>query len=293
MVDNKGESTRRRPRAAKDGNSNAVEREGAETAGARIAKWLGGLVSLLLIVGVVYWVYQLGRRDANDVPVIQALGGVAREQPAEPGGEQASHQGLQVNEVLAGNETAALGEQTTLAPPPQRVVEQDNPVELEAVTTPDAEPAATGDTPIVFDRPEGLIGDPTMTRPERRVPVQGLSPNADLLSNAIADAIAEEAGGGPAPVGNTAPVTSIAAGTVLIQFDVYDDEASAIRDWDVFVESHRDLIGSLTRYIERREAGGRVFYRLRAMGFDDMAHAENLCKALVLRDVPCITARAR
>ncbi len=271
-------------------------------------QWLGGFVSLLLVVGVVYWVFQLGRRDATEVPVIQAMAGEARELPENSGGPVVDNQGLQVNEVLGSDATAPVEPETTLAPPPQRVVPEDvtplpettptPPILVPTVTPPaPTQEAAAAPAPL----PPSIQGaDPDMARPVRRVPAAALSDNADLLSDAIASAILEatsETAPTPAPEATpqattTAPAASY-AGEKMIQLGAYDDEESANRDYDLLLEDNQDLMGNLVRFVERREAGGRVFYRLRARGFTSMEEAADMCSALLARSVQCIAVTAR
>ena len=62
----------------------------------------GAAVFVALMAGMGLWSYNLGTRDAGEVPVIKAIDGPARIQPEDPGGLQAAHQGLEVNRVLAG-----------------------------------------------------------------------------------------------------------------------------------------------------------------------------------------------
>ncbi len=47
------------------------------------------------------------------------------------------------------------------------------------------------------------------------------------------------------------------------------------------------------RLIQRAESGGRTFYRLRAMGFDDLADARRFCSALVAEEAACIPVVVR
>ncbi len=286
----------------------------------QIAKWSGGIVSLILIFGVVYWVFELGKRDANDVPVIQAMGGVARERPEDPQGTQANNQGLDVNAVLASDETAPVGAQTQLAPPPQRATVEDVPVSdqppetaTEVIPLLQAEPVVVEtQAPVetLVTEPEAPIenAEPViesdMTRPVRRVEQPGLSSSSEQLSDAIAAAIAQEASNNAPNNATTTPVepiapqpgeavTQVPVGTQMIQLGVFDDEQSAIRNWDFLLSNQPDLLSGLNRYIERREAGGRVFYRLRAIGFADPAAASDLCAVLMGRDVQCIPVTAR
>lgn len=62
----------------------------------------GALVFLGVIAVMGVWAWRLGTRDASEVPIIRAMDGPSRLQPADPGGLQAAHQGLEVNTVLGG-----------------------------------------------------------------------------------------------------------------------------------------------------------------------------------------------
>jgi len=266
-------------------------------------QWVGGFVSLALVTAVVYWVFELGRRDATEVPVIQAMAGEARELPLNSGGPEVDNQGLQVNEVLGSDATAPVEPETTLAPPPQRVVAEDVTPPAETTPTPltlvplEAVPEAVPEILTVQPStlPPSIPGaDPNMARPARRVQTAALSENADILSDAIASAILEATTGVaseavPAP---TPPAPSY-AGEKMIQLGAYDDEESANRDYDLLLEDNQDLMGRLVRFVERREAGGRVFYRLRARGFTNMEEAADMCTALLARSVQCIAVTAR
>ncbi len=293
-------------------HADAVSAADAPALTSKLTQWVAGLVSLTLLIGAIYWVFELGRRDANEVPVIQAMGGVARALPADSGGPEVANQGLQVNQVLASNTTAPIEPETRLAPPPQRVVAEDitpmpavppsaGPAILTPVTPPETQPTATPPAPETpaFTLPESRPGaDPNMTRPLRRVPGANVLPDsADLLSNAIADAIREattEASAAPAPAPVAAPQPAPAyIGETMIQLGAYDDEESANRDYDALLIDNQDLMGRLVRFVERREAGGRVFYRLRARGFTSMEEATAMCKALLARSVQCIAVTAR
>ncbi len=280
--------------------------------GSGYMQWVGALISLALVMAVIYWIFELGRRDATEVPVIQAMAGEARELPANSGGPEVDNQGLQVNEVLGNDATAPVEPETTLAPPPQRVVTEDvtPPAETTAVppilvpleATTNETPGVPVETAQPSTLPPSIPGaDPNMARPERRVQAAALSENADLLSDAIASAILEATtGAAPAPATNTpevsqspAPPAASFAGEKMIQLGAYDDEESANRDYDILLEDNQDLMGHLVRFVERREAGGRVFYRLRARGFTSMDEAADMCTALLARSVQCIAVTAR
>ena len=67
-----------------------------------VRRLAGAAVFLALVAGLGLWSYRLGTRDAAEVPVIRAMEGPARVEPDDPGGIRAAHQGLEVNDVLAG-----------------------------------------------------------------------------------------------------------------------------------------------------------------------------------------------
>ncbi|WP_027237302.1 SPOR domain-containing protein [Leisingera caerulea] len=103
---------------------------------------LGAAASVALVAGVGFWGYKLVMRDVSGVPVVRAAEGPMREQPANPGGSQADHQGLAVNAVAASGSAEAPADRLTLAPPAIRLTEDDKPLpQLAAETAPAELPA--------------------------------------------------------------------------------------------------------------------------------------------------------
>ena len=76
--------------------------DGFGTRIARLLNYLGAVVSVMLMIGLLVWSYNLVTRDVSTVPVIRALAGESRVTPENPGGKATSHAGLAVNEVPAG-----------------------------------------------------------------------------------------------------------------------------------------------------------------------------------------------
>lgn len=94
----------------------------------RTLSLLGAAASVALVAGVGFWGYKLVMRDVSGVPVVRAAEGPMREQPANPGGSQADHQGLAVNAVAASGSAEAPADRLTLAPPAIRLTEDDKPL---------------------------------------------------------------------------------------------------------------------------------------------------------------------
>jgi hypothetical protein len=279
----------------------------------------GAIVFLGLIVGMSFWAYRLGTRDAAEVPIIRAMEGPARVQPDDPGGLQAAHQGLEVNSVLAGMppETGSAA-RVTLAPPPMTLAEEDGPQGELVIDAPTHFDAAEvlGDEdlrlPVQEDgpevagfvpegAPEPLVAEPETIEPAAPV-VTDLRPRgrpANLArATAPVQAAAAQAPAQAAPVAASTPapqvaaapreVTGLRSGTRLIQLGAFDSEVLTRQVWDQLARQHADLLGGKSLFVERATANARVFYRLRVAGFDNTDQTLSMCEALRARGVDCI-----
>lgn len=115
---------------------------------ARLTHYLGALVSVGLMVGLVTWGWQLVSRDVSGIPVIRAIEGAARTAPDDPGGELSNYTGLAVNNVAAGQASSAI-QQVAIAPPPVGLSEDDLAMGEFGATA--REPSSPSDIPLTFD----------------------------------------------------------------------------------------------------------------------------------------------
>ena len=265
-------------------------------------RWIGAVVSVSLVIGVIYWGFLLGQRDATEVPVIRAMEGNARIVPDDPQGTQANNQGLAVNEVLAETTPSAVNTSTTLAPSAQTVTDEDET--MSALGSVPEQPASNAE-PIVVDAstlmveinpavtaPTALDG---MTMPIRR-PDNFLQkdPISDAIEGLLQELIPEE--------GDTSFETPdlprpepkygnpwLDPGAALIQLGAYNSLEDAGDIWIDYQNEHGDLLSNTQRYIEPIETGGRLLYRLRAAGFDGLDQTRAICAALDARGVDCIS----
>ena len=265
-------------------------------------RWIGAVASVSLVIGIIYWGFLLGQRDATDVPVIRAMEGNARIVPADPQGTQADNQGLAVNEVLAETTPTAVDTNTTLAPASQTVTAED---ETMSALVPVAAAPIQNATPIVVDAAtlmveinpvvEPSVAPDGMTMPVRR-PDNFLQadPISDAIEGLLQELIPEEGDTSsetpelprPAPkFGN--PLLD--PGAALIQLGAYNSLEDAGDVWGEYQSEHGDLLANTQRYIEPIESGGRLLYRLRAAGFDGLDQTRALCAALDARGVDCIS----
>jgi len=86
--------------------------------GGQVINWVGAASSLALVIGLTVWGWQTIQRDVSGIPVIKAILEPMRIRPDAPGGSQANHQGLSVNEVQSEGRAGDPVDQLVLAPPP-------------------------------------------------------------------------------------------------------------------------------------------------------------------------------
>lgn len=280
----------------------------------RAVNMAGAAVSLLLLVGLGWWGYRLAVRDMSGVPVIRALEGPARIAPEDPGGELAEHTGFSVNEVAADGIAAPAAEQLHLAPAPVGLSEEDVTMgRLEGATArpgvphgrvdpvdPDALRGKTPREPLPDEAPEPLLAGPgdiagidaavamaIQSIPEsvpgvKRSPRPPVKPGAMLIPT-LADL----------PKFRDVDAASLAAGTRLVQLGAFDTEAGARDEWNRIALEYGPLMNGKGRVIQQAESGGKIFYRLRAEGFADLADARRFCAAIVRPDMRCIPVQVR
>lgn len=110
---------------------------------AKITQWAGSVCSVFVLLGAVYWAYELAVRDARGIPVVRAAEGPLRIAPTTPGGEISANQGLAVNAIAAKGGSETLPDVVTLAPAPLQLAQED----VATTTSAEAPPALETATP--------------------------------------------------------------------------------------------------------------------------------------------------
>ncbi len=311
-----------------------------------LANYAGAAVSLALVAGLAVWGYQLAVRDVSGIPVVRALEGPMRVQPVDPGGSAAAHQGLAVNAVQASGEASGPSDRVALAPAPDALEAEDQPVNSAAAVqetpqTPVLEPIDVAMETTVSATPTAAIDvaalpvDPVAAA---LAIAEQISQNIQPLSETGAEvtrisapspSVAPLVAGpkiipasvpgvrqsprpvtrpanlptvAPQPASLTAPVATttaevtadaIPAGTRLVQLGAFDSEDVARTEWGKLSDRFEDYIPGKTRVIQKAKSGGKTFYRLRAMGFKDLADARRFCSALMAGKAACIPVVTR
>ena len=186
-----------------DGQADLMEQP--ESLGARFGRlthYLGAVISVMLLIGLVVWGYKLVARDVSGVPVIRATIGESRTAPEEPGGELAQNGGLTVNEIAAGVAMPPNAE-IAIAPAPTGLAEDDMAMGQLADTAA-LNAAADAIAPISAQDPVVAMTDAETAA--------GIVPAADLAEMGIVSADDLTATTSEEPLAATeAPVTAIAA----------------------------------------------------------------------------------
>ena len=299
--------------------------------------WLGALVSVALISGLVYWGYQLMVRDVSGVPVVRALEGPMRVAPADPGGTSVDYQGLAVNNIAAVGEAEAPADRLVLAPKPTVLTPEDQtagvlqalqvqesvvaPVETDVVAAPEvvadvqsltnsaeeeelpaadqatliaaALQEASSEITVPAIKPQGgpdtiaatIAGVSRSLRPTLR---PALPEGVQLASLQVAPEVLS----GISDVSTVDPDT-IPVGTRLAQLGAFESVEIAESQWLKISARFEEFMVDKSRVIQKAQSGGKVFYRLRAHGFDDLSDARRFCSALLAEQANCIPVVTR
>ncbi len=91
----------------------------------------------------------------------------------------------------------------------------------------------------------------------------------------------------------TVDAANIPAGTRLVQLGAFASPEIANAEWDKLQRKFDTYLSGKSQVIQKASSGGRVFYRLRAMGFDTVSDARRLCSALKAENADCIPVTTR
>ena len=92
----------------------------------------------------------------------------------------------------------------------------------------------------------------------------------------------------PAKVDGQIDPATIATGTRLVQLGAYASPEIALIEWANMDTQFGDYMVGKEPVVQQAQSGGRSFYRLRAMGFSDLADARRFCSVLVTEGANCI-----
>ncbi len=314
--------------AGYDGDSGqAYVTERAPNALTTLTNVAGAAVSLALVIGIGVWGYKLLVRDVTGIPVVLAASGEMRVRPENPGGELAKHQGLSVNVVAAEGAAGKPADELRLAPQPVDLMPEDHVLQATVEAPPPLDLTRDGQVPdVAAALNSGNVDDLVAQLTQGVTPLSDLSADANAVVASLSQSVVDEVQAAeervvaaldapgvrqslrpkrrpavravvtPAAVSNTTAevdAASLPVGTRLAQLGAFDSAEVAREQWDQLSGRFSEYMGDKQRIVQKATSGGRVFYRLRVMGFADIGEARRFCSALVAQNADCIPVVTR
>ena len=266
-------------------------------------------------------------RDVTGIPVVLAASGEMRVRPENPGGELAKHQGLSVNVVAAEGAAGKPADELRLAPQPVDLMPEDHVLQATVEAPPPLDLTRDGQVPdVAAALNSGNVDDLVAQLTQGVTPLSDLSADANAVVASLSQSVVDEVQAAeervvaaldapgvrqslrpkrrpavravvtPAAVSNTTSevdAASLPVGTRLAQLGAFDSAEVAREQWDQLSGRFSEYMGDKQRIVQKATSGGRVFYRLRVMGFADIGEARRFCSALVAQNADCIPVVTR
>ena len=277
--------------------------------------WIGAVLSLSLLAGAIGWSYKLVVRDINQIPIVRAQLGPLRVAPDNPGGLTAANQGLSVTQ-LAVNEKPLLSDEINLAPAAEILNEETSASLLREVDklnqideTYEIKEINAENT-ISLDGSSGAMKGETASKTESLVAQVALSQKKVEIENAVSLALSITSEFDPSLTSlrpktrprsvqqnrelivSKEPMSKLPIGSAIVQLGAFDSKSLAESEWRRFEKLLGSILAPKQMIIQKAESGGKIFYRLRASGFNDISDARQFCTAISDK-VACIPVVTR
>ena len=143
--------------------------------------------------------------------------------------------------------------------------------------------------------PGALAASPRPAPRPRRTASAAAAPAAAAAPEvaAAATAPAEAPAAAVAAAEPAVKSASVASGAALVQIGAFDSDAIAGAEWDRVSGRYSSLFAGKSPVVQKHEAGGRTFWRLRVAGFAGRDDARKFCAALIEAGGDCIPAVAK
>ena len=281
--------------------------------------WTGAALSLSLMASAIGWSYQLIVRDINQIPIVRAQLGPLRVAPDNPGGLTAANQGLSVTQ-LAVNETPLLSNEIHLAPAAEILNAENLALQIteEVKSNTDDETFEIKEVnaennlnlTVLSNRTEADSG----SNKEAVLSKVAFSQKKMEIENAVSLALSITNDPAALPtslrpkirpmsfrrndkttgdqIATNEPNSELPMGSAVVQLGAFESENLAKSEWQHFEKLLGSILISKKMVVQKAESGGKIFYRLRASGFDDISDARQFCTAISDK-VACIPVVTR
>jgi len=281
--------------------------------------WTGAALSLSLLAGAIGWSYQLIVRDISQIPIVRAQLGPMRVAPDNPGGLTAANQGLSVTQ-LAVNQKPLLSNEIHLAPAAEilnaenlalqitedvksntdderfeiKEVNAENVLNLTLLSNETEAGSGAKEeavlSKVAFSQKKieienavslalSITSDPATSLTSLRPKIRPMSFRQN--STTTKDQM----------VANY-PNFKLPTGSAVVQLGAFDSKDLANSEWQRVEKLLGSILISKKMVVQKAESGGKIFYRLRASGFNDISDARQFCTAISDK-VACIPVVTR
>nr|HRO15718.1 SPOR domain-containing protein [Paracoccus sp. (in: a-proteobacteria)] len=97
----------------------------------------------------------------------------------------------------------------------------------------------------------------------------------------------------PEPEAEPVRTARVAPGAPLVQIGAFDSDGIAQSEWSRISGRFGALFANKAPVVQKHQANGRTFYRLRIAGFESREDARRFCAALIEAGTDCIPAAAK
>ena len=277
--------------------------------------WIGAVLSLSLLAGAIGWSYKLVVRDINQIPIVRAQLGPLRVAPDNPGGLTAANQGLSVTQ-LAVNEKPLLSDEINLAPAAEILNEETSASllreedKLNQIDETYEIKEINAENTISLDGSSGAMKGETASKTESLVAQVAFSQKKVEIENAVSLALSITSEFDPSLTSlrpktrprsvqqnrelivSKKPMSKLPIGSAIVQLGAFDSKSLAESEWRRFEKLLGSILAPKQMIIQKAESGGKIFYRLRASGFNDISDARQFCTAISDK-VACIPVVTR
>lgn len=95
------------------------------------------------------------------------------------------------------------------------------------------------------------------------------------------------------PTTRDVDASAVPTGTRVVQLGAFNSEAVARSEWERLSGRFSSYMDGKGRMIQKARSGGRDFWRLRVVGFEDAADARRFCSALQAQNAACMPVTMR
>jgi cell division septation protein DedD len=258
---------------------------------------VAGGVALLVIAGLVWWMFRPDTPTVEEIPVVAAEPGEVKTRPEEEGGMEVPNRDISVYEQIGSQPESSQPE--VVMPAPETPIP---PAGSEMVTT---EPAAGPDE--AADRAQSEIdavlrqleasaaASGAVPQPAPETQATGAAETTQPAAETAAQPAAEQPQVAAAPAAEPAAVTTTqpsSASGVRIQLAAFKSEDQARGAWSGMQQRFPNELGGLPLIIEQADLGAKgIFYRVQTGPLASREVASAMCDRLKVQGQTCIVAQ--